>query len=112
MRGQGSPAWPTARVTTTDVGGGLVKVEVAVNTSDGVARGCAFKVRLHDNDKGVFDVPVNLGPDSMAFPPVMVNPGFTVTGADVDPKSECLIFGASGPRKPRPPVNPWLAPGE
>ena len=112
MRGTGAPAWPTAKITTTDMGGGDVKVAVDVNTADGVPRGCAFKVRLHEaGGMGSYDVPVNLGPDGARFTPVVVKPGFVVASAELDPLSECLIYPSSGLTRPRPPVTPWVAPG-
>jgi len=53
---------------------------------------------------------VNLGPDAMAFKPVVVQPGFTVDHAELDPLNECLIYPAGGPIRPRAPVTPWVAP--
>lgn len=116
VRGTGTPAWPEAAVTVTDAGGGMSKVSVTVKTQDNVPRGCAFKVRLlgDPNKNEHFDVPVNLGPDGGPFAPVMVKPGFTVTGNELDPLNECMIFpsGTPGPvppspGKPRVAQEPW-----
>ena len=110
MHGQGTPAWPTAKVTLTPMVGTSVQVAVNVSTADGVKRGCAFTVRLIEPGNRTFDVPVNLGPDGDAFKPVVVDPGWTATGFLLDPKVECLVYPPSGPLKPRPPVQPWVAP--
>lgn len=122
VRGMGRPAWPRATVKVTDVGGGTSKVELTVTTKDNVPRGCAFKIRLlGDVNKGEhYDVPVNLGPDGGPFAPAMVKPGFAVTGSEVDPLNECLIWPAGTPPlvKPDPSaiertepmaIEPWRA---
>lgn len=109
VHGSGAPSWPTAKITTTDMGGGQVQVAVAVATADGKPRGCKFHVRLVGATPAeTFDVPVDLGVDGMAFTPVVVSPGFTVTSTTLDPFGECLVYPSTMPKPdPHRRVEPW-----
>lgn len=112
--GTGAPAWPTVDVALGDAGGGQVKVDVALTTADGKARGCRFTIQLQGAGEGeVFDVPVELdtGGSDGGTRSLTVAPGFAVTSYVVDPYAECLVWDER-PAKPRHvgSVEPWRAP--
>jgi aminopeptidase N len=110
VHGSGAPAWPRAKVTSTDMGGGVYQVAVDVTTADGVPRGCNFHVRLTGaNPTDQYDVAVNLGVDGGTFTPTTVTPGFVVTGSTVDPLRECLIYPSTAPKPVRRErsIEPW-----
>ena len=114
--GTGVPAWPKAAITITPTGVGTnVTVSAAMTTADGVARGCAFHVRLADaGATQSFDVPLSTGPDGTAQATWSGDPGFVVASHVVDPLSECLVtegtaFAPAADEPPRLFVNPWVA---
>jgi aminopeptidase N len=97
--GMGAPRYPvvTASFEETDAGSGSWRVRVATTSADGVARGCAFHVRLlgaggaaagesadyafsNGPDGGEYDTPP---PQALAFVP---------TTLVVDPDQECLVY--------------------
>ena len=89
----GVPAWPVATIGVTDAGGGSVDVSVTLATADGVTRGCKFDVMLVGTADSMA-VSFDFGVDGT--PPVTqtVSPGFDVTGTNLDPYRECLVFPA------------------
>ncbi len=92
MRGTGAPAWPGAMVERADHGDGSVTVTVRVQTRDAVVRPCRFTVRLTGEAGQRFDVPITVGLDGTQPTPVTVRPGFTVTGDEVNPRYEALVW--------------------
>ncbi len=101
LRGAGAPAWPGASVTREDRGDGSVTVTVRVQTRDAVVRPCKFTVRLTGDGGARYDVPITVGLDGSQPAPVTVRPGFTVTGEEVNPLYEALVWpmvSASGTR--------------
>jgi aminopeptidase N len=92
MRGTGAPAWPGATVERLDRGDGSVTVTVRVQTRDAIVRPCRFTVRLTGAMGATFDVPITVGLDGTQPAPVTVRPGFTVTGEEVNPRFEALVW--------------------
>lgn len=92
MRGTGAPAWPGATVERADRGDGSVTVTVRVQTRDAVVRPCRFTVRLTGAPGQSFDVPITVGLDGAQPMPVTVRPGFAVTGDEVNPLYEALVW--------------------
>jgi aminopeptidase N len=102
--GGGKPAYPVATAVPEEVSPGSWTVRVATTTMDGVARGCAFHVRLEgaradehaeflvDNmpDGGEYDTPTA---QALAFTPVK-----TV----IDPDNECLVYTPATLYEPPP----------
>ena len=98
--GAAAPQWPKATVTLTPAAANMTEVAVTLATTDGVARGCKFDVRLHGAQAtDVLDVPFDFGPNGTAVAPQTVTTTFTVTGYDLDPENECLVYDAN-PMKP------------
>ena len=82
-------------------------------TTDGVARGCDFLVRLNGATGQSYDVPLNFGVNAVAPAPAVVTPGFAVVSHTVDPDGRCLVWEAPGTGVlidwPRADVDPWRA---
>lgn len=110
--GAGAPAWPTAKLTTKDLGGGSWRLAVDVSTADGVARGCDFTVRLLGDGGRAKDVLVKRGVDGAPFPPAIVQTGFVVKDTRLDPDNQCLIFPAAATQAIAPDAGRgfWVAP--
>ncbi|MEZ4393142.1 MAG: M1 family aminopeptidase [Polyangiales bacterium] len=94
LRGSGAPAWPAVDARYAPAAGGGVTVSATVQTRDGVARPCAFRLRLTGAGDRSLDVPMRVGLDGAAPQPVTVRPDFEVTGVTVDPGFEALVFPA------------------
>jgi aminopeptidase N len=104
LRGAGAPAWPGVSVERTANADGSVGLAVRVQTRDAVVRPCRFTVRLTGAPGEVFDVPVTVGLDGAQPAPVTVRPGFAVTGEEVNPRMEALVWPLVMPSGAR-----WMA---
>ncbi|MFO0624666.1 MAG: M1 family aminopeptidase [Polyangiales bacterium] len=96
LRGAGMPAWPAVDARTTVGADGAVTLTVDVQTADNVVRPCRFKVRLLSDGGRSLDVPVRVGDDATPRQTV-VRPDFAVTGVEVDPTVEAMVFPAAMP---------------
>jgi aminopeptidase N len=102
VRGSGPAAFPfaTASFEETAPGSGAWRVRVATETSDGVARGCAFHVRLLGAG-GVAageaaDYFFTNGPGGGEYEtPAAQVLAWTPTSLVVDPDQECLVYTAA-----------------
>lgn len=91
LRGSGMPAWPTVDARHVAAPDGAVDLTVTVRTQDAALRPCHFRVRLVGEGGRSMDVPVRVGLNPT--PATMrVRPGFEVTGVEVDPLHEALVF--------------------
>jgi hypothetical protein len=108
VHGSGAPAWPRASVMLIDEADGDWRVEVATTTTDGVARGCAFHVRLNLMNGENLDVLVNNGVAGGPYPPVTITPVSPPVSYSLDPLKECLVYPATGfAEPPRTGAEPW-----
>jgi len=111
VHGTGAPAWPRATVTVTPAAPvGRWTVGVSTTTADGVARGCAFTVRVTGGGQSA-DLHFSNGPDGGEFTPQTV--GFEPTDWVIDPRRECLVYDAREPTSVTAPsrgASPWTAP--
>jgi aminopeptidase N len=93
--GSGFPSYPvaTASFEETTPGSGAWRVRVATSAADGVARGCAFHVRLVGDAGETADFAFDNGPDGGEYdtPPEQAL-AFTPTSLVVDPDGECLVY--------------------
>ncbi len=90
---------------------------LTVTSRDGVVRPCRFTIRLTGDGGAQLDVPFTVGLDGTQPAAVTVRPTFAVTGVEVNPRYEALVWPmamASGARwvdhVPRGDFNPLLAP--
>lgn len=116
LRGTGLPAWPAVDARTTTSVDGAVTLTVDVQTADNVVRPCRFKVRLLGEGGRSLDVPVRVGDDATPRQTVL-RPDFAVTGVEVDPAVEAMVYPAAMPdgarwvRRATPaPWDPFRAP--
>jgi hypothetical protein len=93
-----------------------VTLTVDVQTADNVVRPCRFRVRLVGDGGRTLDVPVRVGDDATPRQTVL-RPDFAVTGVEVDPGVEAMVFPAAMPdgarwvrRAPPAPFDPFRAP--
>ena len=108
--GAAAPQWPRATVTLTPAGAGMTEVAVTLATTDGVARGCKFDVRLHGNQPAdTLNVAFDFGSDGTPVSPQTVATTFNVTGYDLDPDNQCLVYDANAMKPQRP--APYRVPG-
>ncbi len=97
LRGAGAPAWPGVTVTRSPNADGSLSLSVRVQTRDAVVRPCRFTVRLTGDGGQRLDVPVTVGLDGAQPAPVTVRPDFTVTGEEVNPLNEALVWPMAMP---------------
>lgn len=116
LRGTGTPAWPAVDARATTGPDGAVTLTVDVQTADNVVRPCRFRVRLVGDGGRTLDVPVRVGDDATPRQTVL-RPDFAVTGVEVDPGVEAMVFPAAMPdgarwvrRAPPAPFDPFRAP--
>lgn len=91
--GTGEPSYPLANATFERTPEGAWRVQLTAAAEDGIARGCAFRVRLLGGPGEQADYFFNNGPSGGAYPepPAQTLP-FTPTSLVLDPENECLIY--------------------
>jgi aminopeptidase N len=91
--GSGAPSYPIANASFQRTPEGAWRVQLSAAAEDGIARGCAFRVRLLGDSGQQADYRFNNGPSGGAFPePPAQFLSFTPTSLILDPENECLIF--------------------
>ena len=91
--GSGAPSYPMANASFEQTPEGAWCVQLSAAAEDGIARGCAFRVRLLGAPGEQADFFFNNGPSGGAYPepPSQVLP-FTPVSLVIDPENECLIY--------------------